>query len=111
MTTDEVIKKIVEATASLPVYEKRAKDDNYYEIVFMKEDIDKWEKCLAEILGIPAKLPKTKPTKEDLRVTEYYGGIQNEQTLFRKDLEQGTVIVMFWPWQDNSHITLKAAIV
>jgi hypothetical protein len=109
VTANEAIKKIVEATASLPVYEKRAKDDNYYEIVFMKEDLDKWEKCLTEIIGVPAKPQKAKPTKEDLRATECYGGIQSEQTLFRKTFDNGTVIAMFWPWQDKAHITLKVA--
>lgn len=106
-----VLNEIVERSKALGVYEKRTATDIYYEVVFYTKDTREWEKVLAGILGAAAKPPAVKPTKEDARITQEYGGIYQGQTLFRKQCGDSTVIAMFWPWQDGAHTTLKVALV
>ena len=62
-----------------------------------------------EMLVVLAALPGVDKTEIDLRVTEKYGGIGVNQTLFKKNGEADIVIAMFWPWQDGVHATLKIA--
>lgn len=106
MTLKEVMDKFV----GLNITETRTITDNYCEVVFCTKDTAQWEKILAETLGPAIKPPKTKPGKDELRMAEYYGGIRNGQTLFRKDFDDISIIALLWPWQDNTCTTLKLAI-
>ncbi len=106
MTLGEILEKCKE----LNICEKRTIEDEYCELVFLSEEINKWNAIFIDIFG-PAVKPKgVKPTKRDLQLTGEYGGILNGQTLFKKDFGNKTVIAMFWPWQDGSKVTLKAAL-
>ena len=104
------LKEIVDQFGKLTVSETRTVTDNYCELVFYTKDTAEWEKVLAGILGPAIKPPKTRPGKDDLRMAEYYGGICNGQTLFRKDFDGVTIIALLWPWQDKTCTTLKLAI-
>ena len=101
---------IIELFGDLKIHAKRAATDDYYEIVFYSKDTAEWDKAITNILGSAVKPPKMKPSKEDLRITEVYGGIQAGQTLFKKDFESHSIMAMFWPWQDQAHSTLKIAL-
>lgn len=101
------LKEIIAGLGKLNIYEKRCISDEYDEIVFYNKDLDKWNKLFNDIFGPPFKPPGVKPTKEILALTADYGGITDNQTLFKKDFNDSTVIVMFWPWQDSIHTTLK----
>ena len=103
--------EIIEKCEALEVSEKRSLSESYYEIVFFSEQVKEWVKILSDILGPPTKPPGTKPSKEDDRLTDEYGGICKNQTLFHKRDETDEVVVMFWPWQDGEHTTLKMALV
>ena len=114
------LKKIIEKCSILSVHDKRIISDEYNELVFYNKEIDKWNKIFADVLG-PAIKPKVlievlgpaakpagvEPTEDDLQLTKDYGGIYNNQTLFRKEFDDVTVIVMLWPWEDDIHTTLK----
>ena len=106
----DILKTIIEKCNALQIYEKRDINDGYCELVFDNKEIDKLEKILIEILGTATKPPGTKPTKEDIKLTKDYGGIHDNQTLFKKTFDETTVIAMLWPWQDNAHTTLKIAL-
>ena len=94
----------------LKIHADRVATDDYYEIVFYSKDTAVWDKAITDALGPAVKPSKIKPTKEDLRITDAYGGIQAGQTLFKKDFEGHSIIAMFWPWQDQAHTTLKMAL-
>jgi len=100
---------MIEKCNKLNIKEERAISDEYAEVVFFSKDIDQWNKILSEILGPAAKPEGREPTKEDLDLTKDYGGVYDNQTLFRRELDGVLVIAMFWPWQDNVHTTLKIA--
>lgn len=108
--SDIILKEIIAGCDALRSYEKRAVSDTYYEKVFCNTELAAWEKVLTDLLGVPAKPPKIKPTREDLALTKDHGGITANQTLFRKKLDDATVIAMLWPWGDGEHTTLKAAL-
>ena len=106
-----MLKEIIEKCLKMDLYEKRDITDEYCELVFHNKDKNELEKMLTGILGVAIKGPNLKPTKQDALVTKNYGGINNNQTLFKKEFEDGAVIVMLWPWQDDAHTTLKAALI
>ena len=103
------LKEISEKINKLNVYQKRSLTDDYCEIVFFAKDLDAWTNLFHETLGEPVKPSKKAPTKEDSEITKNYGGIYKGQTLYKKEFSEYTVIAMFWPWQDNSYVTLKMA--
>ncbi|MFH1594046.1 MAG: hypothetical protein ABID09_05060 [Candidatus Omnitrophota bacterium] len=105
-----MLKDIVEKFSALNIYQRRSVNDGYCELVFFSKDAEEWNKTLVEIFGQAVKPAGTKPVKSDLLLTKEYGGVQKDQTFFRKDLEGTTIIAMFWPWQDLEHTTLKIAI-
>jgi hypothetical protein len=104
------LKEITERFSNLSIYEQRQISDDYDELVFYNKDIGRWNKLFTDILGPPLKPAEAKPTKDVQSLTEYYGGIDYNQTLFKKEFDDVTVMVMFWPWSDEEHTTLKIII-
>ncbi len=104
------LKEIIDRFGNLSVYQKRSADDNYCELVFETKDTDKWEGILTDILGSAIKPPKTNLTGEDRFFADKHGGVQSDQTFFRKEIDGSCFIAMLWPWQDREHTTLKIAI-
>lgn len=105
MKTGEILKEC----EGLRIFEERESADGYSELVFYTEDSDRWIKALGERLGYPRKPQGQKPTRDDLVLTKPYGGIHENQILFKKQLENGILFAMLWPWQDGTHTTLKIA--
>ncbi len=106
----QTLKEIVEKAKPLEAYEQRSLSDEYLEFVIYNKDIEQWTKLLVAILGPAVKPAGAKPTKEQLKLTEDYGGVFENQTLFKKEFDGVTVVAMFWPWQDHTYTTLKAAL-
>ena len=104
------LREIIEKCSTLSVHEERCITDEYGELVFYNREIDEWKKILADIFGPAIKPAGVKPTKHDLNLTNDYGGIRVDQTLFKKEFDDYTVIAMFWPWGNNTHTTLKMAL-
>ena len=105
-----ILKEIIEKCSKLDVHEKRCVNDELYEVVFYNKDIDQWHKVFVDILGPPIKPAGEEPTEEDDDLTDEYGGIVSNQTLFKKDFDNVTILTMFWPWRDNIHTTLKTVV-
>ncbi len=103
------LKEIVQKCRMQNVHEVRRITDDYVELVFYNRKLDQWNQTFCDILGPPKKPAGVKPSKEDLDLTEDYGGIWISQTLFRKEFGDSTVVAMYWPWQDDVHTTLKMA--
>ena len=104
------LKEIIEKCNILSVHDKRIISDEYNELVFYNKEIDKWNKIFVDILGPAIKPAGVEPTKDDLQLTKDYGGIYDNQTLFKKEFDDVIVIAMFWPWGDDTHTTLKIAL-
>ncbi|MDB4349505.1 hypothetical protein OAA99_00965 [Omnitrophica bacterium] len=107
---DMILEKIIKRCDALSVYEERCASDEYYEIVFYTKDTDEWNKIFINVFGHPIKPAGARPTKHDLRLTKNYKGVYDNQTLFKKEFDDVTVIAMFWPWEDGNFTTLKMAV-
>ena len=105
------LREIIEKCKTLNIYEERFVADNYYEIIFYTKDIDQWIKLLSELLGPIVKAVGVAPTQEDAELTKKFGGVRENQTLFKKEAGKAIVVAMFWPWQDEVRTTLKVAFV
>lgn len=105
-----ILKEVVEKCSKLGVDEKRCVSDEYVELVFFNKEIAEWSKIFIDVLGPAIKPPGAQPTEEDLRLTKDYGGIHDNQALFKKEFGDSIAIAMFWPWQDQIHTTLKIAL-
>lgn len=99
--------EIVERCSMLEVAERRHQDETYSELVFHNKEIDEWHRILSEVLGPPVKPAGETPTRDMGRLTQEYGGIRADQTLFMREFDEVTVMAMFWPWSDRRHTTLK----
>ena len=104
------LKEIIEKCGTLPTCEERCIGDEFCEIVFYSKDTDEWNKIVADFLGHAIKPAGMEPTEDDRYLTRDYGGTWPNQTVFKKDFGDVTVIAMFWPWQDGIHTTLKIAL-
>lgn len=104
------LREITDCFSTLKVIEKRCLNDEFVELVFQKTEIDEWHRILSAFLGNPTKPQGKEPSVKDLEITSTTGGIRLDQTLFEHEFENGTIIAKFWPWQDDSHITLKMAL-
>lgn len=104
------LKEVIAKCSDLEVQEERSLNDGYVELVFFTKDQDAWSKALAQDLGEPIKPAGVEPSKEQSALTEAYGGVFANQTLFNKDFNGTRILAMFWPWQDKEHTTLKLAL-
>lgn len=100
-------KKISARLHDLALYEKRSCSHSYVEVVLFNKDAMEWGALLHELFGPPGKEAAKKPSKEIKALAKDHGGISKGQTLFKKDSEDGLILVMLWPWQDRTHTTLK----
>jgi hypothetical protein len=104
------LRDITDCCVHLDVHEKRFDRDDLFELVFFQKDVMEWARILRAFLGEPVKPSGKVPTSKDLEITKGTGGIRIEQTLFEKNVENGTIIAKFWPWTDGLHITLRMAL-
>ncbi|MCK9573893.1 MAG: hypothetical protein M0R20_05820 [Candidatus Omnitrophica bacterium] len=103
------LQNIIDKLTSINIAEKRTISEEYGEIVLLNKDLSTLNKIFADIFGEPEKKQGVKPSKDILLLTKDYGGIWENQTLFKKDNGENIIIAMLWPWQDNIHTTLKMA--
>lgn len=103
------VKDILEKCKALRVQENRTASGDYAELVLFTKDMKEWSGLFDELFG-PAKKPAgKKPSGDDESVTRPYGGIFDNQVLYRKDDGGASFIAMFWPWQNGTSTTLKIA--
>jgi hypothetical protein len=101
------LSKIICDCQKFNIFEERHNAEEYFEVVFFTKDYDAWIDVLSTHLGEPEKPAGVAPTKEHLGLTEIYGGIRSDQTLFCKNDDSCQVLAMLWPWSDTEHITLR----
>jgi len=101
------IKEIIKKCASLDIYEERCIADDYYEVVFYTKDTSQWNELFTEILGLAVKPYGVEPKQEDITLTKKHGGLRENQTLFKREINNSIMLAMFWPWQDEVRTTIK----
>lgn len=87
----------------------RVDSADYFEAVTLTNRIANLSLQLNKFFGAPAWPSKTPLTPEMKNAVKEFGGIMADQTLFFWNEGKQTVLVMFWPWRDGIHTTVKAA--
>ncbi len=105
------IKEIISQFGNLKVCEERLVEEKKGEFVVFNEDLEAWNNLFVKILGPAIKPVGVKPNAEQSALAKSHGGIFDSQTLYKKDFSGYQVIVMFWPWGDKAHTTIKLALV
>lgn len=103
MTLQDILAKC----DGLEINEKRVVEDEYVEIVFLTDDLQQWYNRLINIFGQPVKPIDANPSKEHDQFSKNYGGVRSNQTLFQNEIEGMMFGAMFWPWSNETFITLK----
>ncbi|MBD3243189.1 MAG: FMN-binding protein [Chitinivibrionales bacterium] len=106
-----MVQQLLEACKDLPIEERREVRGDYCEMVIYARDMDRWITSVSQVLGEAAKPMGQAPKAADSAITEKFGGIDKNQTLFRKDEQERATIAMFWPWGDGEHVTMKLALI
>jgi len=101
----------LEKSNHLEIIEERQDEELYKEFVFLSKELSAWSSLLEEFFGPARKPAGEKPSKADESLTQNFGGIRKDQTLFIKDLEGKKALAALWPWQDGRHITLKLVLI
>ncbi|MFH2138451.1 MAG: hypothetical protein ABII88_08070 [Candidatus Omnitrophota bacterium] len=102
-----MLKGLMDKCAGFNIERERRVSEEYVEIVIFTADIAKWSDVFASEFGAPTKPAGIAPTSEHQELTADFGGISAGQILFSKKSGDDVVIIMFWPWQDGMHTTLK----
>jgi hypothetical protein len=87
--------------------EVRVDTNELFEAVILKKGLDALMAKLTPIFGPPAWPSENKLSNEVGNIIQHYGGIMAGQSLYFTHLDNCPVFVMFWPWGDKEHITVK----
>ncbi len=104
MKFEDLIKDI----KSLEFGELRADNDDFFEGVILKKDLEALNSKLVSFFGAPAWPSSTKLSVGIKMVIDPLGGVMAGQTLYFENIDDFSVFVMLWPWGDKEHITVKA---
>jgi hypothetical protein len=89
------------------IYQQRKITDDYAEAVLFSKGILLCSEIMQGLLGDPISPAGIQPNDKAIELTKDFGGIAEDQTLFAKEIEGVCIMVMFWPWQDGEHTTVK----
>jgi hypothetical protein len=103
------IRDILERCGHLKIVRGYDISEDWVEREILVKDMGEWEKILTDILGPPVKKAGEEASQFFLDLTENYGGILDDQTLYYKKFDGRSMIAMFWPWKDKNEATLKIA--
>jgi hypothetical protein len=81
--------------------------DNHFEVVVVKNELEKLNLHLKSLFGDPAWPSETKMNRQMQEVINGFGGIMSGQTLYFWSHGKDTVFAMLWPWQDGVRTTVK----
>ncbi len=99
--------EFLQQVKKMPMDEKRADLPDWLELVVNKNQWNEIQPILEDYFGVPAKPQGQSPSIEARKVTESFGGIRSNQTLYRTERNGVGYLAMLWPWEDGALITVK----
>jgi len=97
----------LESLKKFPFEEIRKQNPEHFEGVFLTSHSDELNAILSAFFGPPIKASGEKPSGEQKNMTDAYGGIMKNQTLYAASHEGQSYVAMIWPWSDNTKATVK----
>lgn len=108
-----LLEKLVKSEIVERIVEQRELNESYEEIVILNKDWKHWVEALSQNLSNPLTHEDLNCENENesnqklLDFANNSGGLRAGQFLFHKSESGSQTIVLVWPWQDDTHITLK----
>jgi hypothetical protein len=87
----------------------RRESEDYLEMVMFRESSNDVLSLFESYFGSPLKASGQDPDDEAERLSNPYGGIAKEQTLYHAAREDADHLAMIWPWTDGKRMTVKIA--
>ncbi len=81
--------------------------DNFFEGVIIRQELDKLNLQLKNLLGEPVYPSKNRLAFKVKETVDGLGGIMPGQTLYYKNLGADGIFAMLWPWKDGQRTTVK----
>ena len=89
------------------VEEKRADSNDRLELVVKNGALNEITPILERYFGPAVKPAGKNPSGPNRDLTNPFGGILKNQTLYYADRENCSNLAMIWPWSDGERSTLK----
>lgn len=99
--------EFLQQVKKVPIDEKRADLPDWLEVVLDKNQWNVLRPILEDYFGVPVKPQGQAPSIEERKITEDFGGIRPNQTLYRTERAGVRYVAMLWPWEDGNLITVK----
>ncbi len=90
-----------------PNIELRSDEPECFEFVVKTSDLPKVHTVLETFFGKPMKPAGTRASSEAKKMTEAYGGIRDDQTLYHLESEELYYYSLIWPWANGQSVTVK----
>ena len=88
--------------------EIRSYSEDYVEVVVNKQNLESLCFLLEAYFGFPAKAGGDEPSQEAVNLSQSYGGIRKNQTLYFLRHDDGSNGLAFlWPWGNGELTTAK----
>jgi len=100
-------KELREAIKMFPLKELRFDTLDYLECVISVAKAEHLSSILTSFFGKVTKEAREIATPEIAQKMELYGGIRSNQTLYTKTREGRFYYAMFWPWSDETYLTVR----
>jgi len=91
----------------MPSKELRFDEPESVEIVFGSAQYEDLESVLEPYFGPAAKPRGVNPAREITDLTEAFGGVRDDQTLYYLENDGACYFGMIWPWGDRASMTLR----
>jgi hypothetical protein len=101
------LEELIEQCRSLTIEQERCITEDYYEFVILSKELGLWYALLTSHLGPAIKPAGAKPDQILSNLTKHFGGLSADQTLYKKDFADSSVMAIIWPWHDGVFTTLK----
>lgn len=99
--------EVVQELKRRPVFEIRAEEFNYFEVVFKKEGWVAFSHFLNEKEGGATKEAGRKPDSQIKKLADPFGGVRDNQIFYQSAEKENGWGLVIWPWTDEQYFTLK----
>ena len=100
---------LIERLQKIPFDELRKRQSGYFEFVLSQKHLEHLYPILEDYFGPPFKPAGVSPSREAEDHARSYGGIRARQTLYFFKHEGLGNCAMIWPWNNDTHVTVKVA--
>lgn len=102
-TIDEVMRK----AKKMEHEQTRRESEDYLEMVMFQSTLEDLGMLFEGYFGPAIKRSGEEPEEEAEQLSNRYGGIAKDQTLYHTQSDNVRHLAMVWPWADGKRMTVK----